>query len=333
MALVNNFGDSESTISALEADGAINLRSIYNSTLKKLSEKQLSSCTNQVNTSATDKRLERMVETKQQDESSVLYPEGFDFSKRDEIPNRVDDLERVDQKKSMTQTLEEDSDIDYRRTIDSSVGAAALHEFIPATKLKGMEDWIPESDHYKYYNSTTDFPLKIEMETDLVFPDSLNIFTYEKGNISTFIKPKRSVAGVFSHFLMDGASILPPLALDIKNGDRVLDTCAAPGGKSLAMLQTLYPDILVSNDLQTSRVDRINRILKDFLIDFEEKWQNKRCVVTEEDARTISQYGMYDKVSCLFILIFCCRSRGRKNNVRNRYFLGIFAAKLLNAKT
>lgn len=252
--------------------------------------------TNRVSTSATDKRLERLFETKQQDEASVLYPEGFDFSNREEIPNQIDERDRVDFKKSLTQTLEEDSDIDYRRTIDSSIGAAALHEFIPATKLKGMEDWVPESDHYKYYSSTTDFPLKIEMETDLVFPDNLNIFTYEKGNISTFVKPKRTVTGMFSHFLMDGASILPPLALGIEPGDRVLDACAAPGGKSLAILQTLHPEILVSNDLQSSRVDRINRILKDFLIDYEEKWINKRCLVTEEDARVISEYGMYDKV-------------------------------------
>lgn len=254
-----------------------------------------------MNASATDKQVGRMFEAKQQDEASVLYPDGFDFTEREGIPpNQIDDTQRVDYKKSLTQTLEEDSDIDYRRTVDSSVGAAALHEFIPATKLKGMEDWIPESDHYKYYNSTADFPLKIEMEDDFVFPDQLNIFTYEQGNVSTFIKPKRSVAGVFSHFLMDGASVLPPLALAIQPGDRVLDACAAPGGKSLAMLQTLYPEFLVSNDVQTSRVERMNRVLNDYLTDYEDKWKNKRCLVTDEDARVISEYGIYDKVCCSF---------------------------------
>ncbi len=40
---------------------------------------------------------------------------------------------------------------------------------------------------------------------------------------------------------MDGASILPVLALGIQPGDTVLDLCAAPGGKSLAILQTLLP--------------------------------------------------------------------------------------------
>lgn len=298
VALVNNFGDSESTIAALEAEGAINLRSIYNFNRTNYSEKRLNSVSNQVYASAVDRRLEKMVESKQESESAEIYPEGFDFPNRNDIPNSNDDsVSNVDFKKSLAQTMEEDKDIDYRRTIDASVGADALHEFIPATKLKGMEDWIPESDHYKYYSSTTDFPLKIEMDTDLVFPENLKIFTYEKGNVSRFVKPRRALTGVMSHFLMDGASILPPLVLGIEPGDRVLDACAAPGGKSLTVLQTLHPDLLVSNDVQSSRVDRVKRIFKDFLIDYDENWKNKRCMVTESDARAISEYEMYDKVS------------------------------------
>jgi len=41
------------------------------------------------------------------------------------------------------------------------------------------------------------------------------------------------------YYLLDGASILPVLALNIKPGDKILDLCAAPGGKSLAMAQCL----------------------------------------------------------------------------------------------
>jgi len=40
---------------------------------------------------------------------------------------------------------------------------------------------------------------------------------------------------------MDAASLLPVLALNLEPNDAVLDLCAAPGGKSLAILQTLYP--------------------------------------------------------------------------------------------
>lgn len=38
---------------------------------------------------------------------------------------------------------------------------------------------------------------------------------------------------------MDGSSILPVLALGVDRGDEILDLCASPGGKSLAMLQTM----------------------------------------------------------------------------------------------
>ena len=40
---------------------------------------------------------------------------------------------------------------------------------------------------------------------------------------------------------MDAASLLPVLAMNLQPTESVLDLCAAPGGKSLAILQTVYP--------------------------------------------------------------------------------------------
>lgn len=44
--------------------------------------------------------------------------------------------------------------------------------------------------------------------------------------------------GLLGYYLMDAASLLPCLALDVQEGHSVLDLCAAPGGKTLALLQT-----------------------------------------------------------------------------------------------
>lgn len=44
--------------------------------------------------------------------------------------------------------------------------------------------------------------------------------------------------GLMDYYLMDAASLLPVLALGLQHGDIVLDLCAAPGGKTLALLQT-----------------------------------------------------------------------------------------------
>jgi 16S rRNA C967 or C1407 C5-methylase (RsmB/RsmF family)/NOL1/NOP2/fmu family ribosome biogenesis protein len=64
----------------------------------------------------------------------------------------------------------------------------------------------------------------------------------------------------------------------IKEGIRVLDLCAAPGGKSTHLLSLLHSqDLLVSNELITSR----NKILQYNII----KWGNNNCVITSNQAK------------------------------------------------
>ena len=69
---------------------------------------------------------------------------------------------------------------------------------------------------------------------------------------------------------MDAASLLPPQALDAKPGEEVLDMCAAPGGKSLIIAESLFAGgnrsgKLVVNELSDKRRARLRAVLDDYL--------------------------------------------------------------------
>lgn len=317
VAMVNNFGDDEKTSAMLERDGAINIRSIYEVARKDIEMTKAGFANN----TAIGSRIDQFKDQLREGEMSELYSEQHHTMEtsgdREASPSKAPATGPIDFKKPLEKVIEEDSDIDHGRMVDPEFGNAGLYEFIPATKIKGMEDWVFESDHYRYYSNTTDFPLKIEMDMNFRIPSNLQLYTYEQGNISTFRNSRKTSTGVSSHFLMDGASILPPLLLNVQPGDFVFDACAAPGGKSLLMLQTLNPKVLVSNDVLESRCNRIRKVMQQFVYNFDDKWNQHRCIIREGDARVTSEYGTYDKV---LVDVPCTTDRHAVNSDDNNIF-------------
>lgn len=43
------------------------------------------------------------------------------------------------------------------------------------------------------------------------------------------------------YYLLNAASLLPVLALQVRDGERILDLCSAPGGKAVAIMQCATP--------------------------------------------------------------------------------------------
>ncbi|KIW07604.1 uncharacterized protein PV09_01554 [Verruconis gallopava] len=60
---------------------------------------------------------------------------------------------------------------------------------------------------------------------------------------ATFPAPEVTSNGLLSHWNLDAASVLVASLLNIKPGDKVLDLCAAPGGKSISLSQALWPHL------------------------------------------------------------------------------------------
>ncbi|XP_072036671.1 5-cytosine rRNA methyltransferase NSUN4-like [Amphiura filiformis] len=88
----------------------------------------------------------------------------------------------------------------------------------------------------------------------------------DEGNIKRFPRVKSdSTSGLLTYYAMDAASVLPVLALDLRMDETVLDLCAAPGGKSVAMLQTMYLGGLESNEPNKSRRQRLRSVFNSYV--------------------------------------------------------------------
>ncbi len=119
--------------------------------------------------------------------------------------------------------------------------------------------------------------------------------TFEHDVRESFPQPGKTDDGYMNYYLMDAASILPVEALDLHPGEKVVDLCAAPGGKSfLCALKLKNQGLLVSNDRSAARRARIHRIFDDYL----PKTEQKNLTVTAHDATKWSLYqkSTYDKV-------------------------------------
>ncbi|WP_157680614.1 RsmB/NOP family class I SAM-dependent RNA methyltransferase [Bacteriovorax sp. Seq25_V] len=72
--------------------------------------------------------------------------------------------------------------------------------------------------------------------------------------------------GIKNFYLMDPASVIVARNLDIIPNSRVLDMCAAPGGKSLILFEKLIDGgELICNELSRTRKERLRRVIGEYI--------------------------------------------------------------------
>jgi len=126
---------------------------------------------------------------------------------------------------------------------------------------------------------------------------NLKLFTFDRDDVSDFPAPMKDKSGISSWWLLDGASIVPVLALDLQKGEKILDMCASPGGKSLLMAQIGDFDTLVCNDNKTNRLGLLRRALSMYIPVTSEL--NQKIVLKRKDAADLDTWDeekLYDKV-------------------------------------
>ncbi|ETE70319.1 putative methyltransferase NSUN4 [Ophiophagus hannah] len=122
---------------------------------------------------------------------------------------------------------------------------------------------------------------KTQEQHFLYINHNIKCYTFPKGDISRFRQARPDIIGILGYYLLDAASILPVLALNVQPGNIVLDLCAAPGE-------------LTANDLSVSRTVRLRNVLRSYL----PKEIQNTVRVTSSDGRNWchAETGTYDKV-------------------------------------
>ncbi|NXS87311.1 NSUN3 protein, partial [Erpornis zantholeuca] len=109
-----------------------------------------------------------------------------------------------------------------------------------------------------------------------------------------FPSQKHQAGRLKEYYLLNAASLLPVLALEVKDGEDVLDLCAAPGGKSVAILQCACPGHFQCNEYDDLRLRWLEQTIESFIPDP----LINLVMVSKLDGRHIGdlQPEFYDKV-------------------------------------
>lgn len=82
----------------------------------------------------------------------------------------------------------------------------------------------------------------------------------------TGFSPERNADELLDVYVMDPASVMVARALEVQSGDRVLDMCAAPGGKSLILIEALAEEgEIFCNDLSPERRERLKKVIQQYV--------------------------------------------------------------------
>ncbi len=77
----------------------------------------------------------------------------------------------------------------------------------------------------------------------------------------------RGTEGLLSYYIMDPASVYAAKALNVRPGDMVLDMCAAPGGKSLVLIEAIKDGLgeVLLNEVSMPRRERLKKVVQQYV--------------------------------------------------------------------
>ena len=122
-----------------------------------------------------------------------------------------------------------------------------------------------------------------EIKSEVLFSAD-EVYYLSNGNILATDEYKRG-----DIIIQDASSYIAVKNLEVTEEDIVLDACAAPGGKSLAILQTFSPKLLLATDIHEHKIEVMRKMKK--------KYGYDNFEVKLNDATKIENLNMkFDKI-------------------------------------
>lgn len=249
-ALLNNYSDVQETVDRLHSIGVEDFVQPHAGDVERLRIKR----------ETQSGRLRRGVEDTPEDASEDA-PENGNKVAEESISNPgstglLDDVEvaqKLQEREMLIRAREED---ELEEGGDYGTGELEIREskrptkpwwdgrYIVATGYEHRMDLVQqleleERGHSELVSESSGAnPIKV-VDAELEISPHLRCFV-RKSSAKRLPQAKRgSEEPNLQYYIMDPASVLPVLAMDVRSDDVVLDLCAGPGGKSVAILQTM----------------------------------------------------------------------------------------------
>lgn len=168
LAVVNNFGDTNETEKFLKSLGSFDLREYIN--IQK-SYTMIEDIEQHKSNMDVEKAVDQEIRNVEDIEDNEFYPpqkqviakakfysHGNNENKKD-IDENSDFIYDPEETLTSLETDLSKADLDLSRLIlpNSEMSKDMLNDFVPVTKLRGLEEYISESEYYKYYKVSNPF--------------------------------------------------------------------------------------------------------------------------------------------------------------------------------
>ena len=139
---------------------------------------------------------------------------------------------------------------------------------MPEQFLEEMEKILKKEDYEKLLQSYLEKPKKsIRLQQEKIKPvafENMSPFELEKIDpleASYYVKEERLGNHPYHHaglfYIQEPSAMLPPLLAPIKPNFKILDLCAAPGGKTLSLSNQVPDGFVLANEINYNRAKKL----------------------------------------------------------------------------